>query len=291
MSEFTEQTTTFHSGERTLFGILHIPQVPADTGVVILVGGPQYRVGSHRMFVQIARRFARRRYPVLRFDFAGMGDSEGTFAGFEHLDGDVAEAIGELCRVSPSLKHVVLFGLCDGATAAAYYAPTDPRVSAAVLLNPWVHTESAQAKTYLWHYYPRRILQADFWRGLFRGRVAVAASAADFLAKVWRTVARSKRGLRETTSSFVDRMRDALDGFRGRLLVLASERDFTASEFVDLWTSDDRWRRIRGSAGFVELKDADHTLSSGEAIESACDAVCDWLEKGSLGIGTEPVRG
>ena len=281
MTAFNEHAVTFRSGEQTLFGVLHEPEVSGDTAVVILVGGPQYRVGSHRLFVQIAREVARRGYPVLRFDFAGMGDSDGDFPGFEHLDRDVAAALGELCARYSSLRHVVLLGLCDGATAAAYYAPTDRRVSGAILLNPWVHTETARAKTYLWHYYPRRLLQADFWSALFRGDVAVLASIRDFLGKLWRVLPRRPRSGHTVAGNFIDRMCDSLGVFSGRVLVVASGRDFTASEFTELWNTDRRWQGIRKSADFVELDGADHTLSSRADTQKFCDAVCSWLKAGA----------
>ena len=46
-------------------------------GVLIVTGGPQYRAGSHRQFVLLARFLAARGMAVLRFDYRGMGDSEG----------------------------------------------------------------------------------------------------------------------------------------------------------------------------------------------------------------------
>jgi hypothetical protein len=40
----------------TMLGILHEPVAPsAPVGVLIVVGGPQYRAGSHRQFVLLAR--------------------------------------------------------------------------------------------------------------------------------------------------------------------------------------------------------------------------------------------
>ena len=84
-------------GER-LIGVLHRPQTPsgASRGMVIVVGGPQYRVGSHRQFVLLARALAARGTPVLRFDLAGMGDSDGEFAGFERSAADIRAAIDAL---------------------------------------------------------------------------------------------------------------------------------------------------------------------------------------------------
>jgi hypothetical protein len=140
-----------------------------------------------------------------------------------------------------------------------------------------VHTVVGEAQTFLWHYYPRRVLQADFWRGLLGGRVAIGASLRDFLGKLAR-VARRRRAGASPAVNFVDRLRSALAEFSGRVLVVASAHDFTASEFTDLWTQDPRWSSVREAAEFVTLADADHTLSSQTDLREFCTAVCRWLQ-------------
>ena len=44
------------------------------TAVLVVVGGPQVRAGSHRHFVQLARHLATHGHAVMRFDVRGMGD-------------------------------------------------------------------------------------------------------------------------------------------------------------------------------------------------------------------------
>ena len=78
-----------------MLGIVSLPAPDApqqNTGVVIVVGGAQYRVGSHRQFVQMARLLAAAGYPVLRFDFPGMGDSPGAPVAFEDSAPHIAAA-------------------------------------------------------------------------------------------------------------------------------------------------------------------------------------------------------
>ena len=81
----------------TMLGILHEPVAPsAPVGVLIVVGGPQYRAGSHRQFVLLARALAQAGHPVLRFDYRGMGDSDGTVRTFENVDADLRVAVDAL---------------------------------------------------------------------------------------------------------------------------------------------------------------------------------------------------
>ena len=77
-----EQAFTFDCDGESLLGLLHRPaaDAPADaeqTGVVIIVGGPQYRAGSHRQFVHLARALAGAGHPVLRFDVRGRVRQRG----------------------------------------------------------------------------------------------------------------------------------------------------------------------------------------------------------------------
>ena len=77
-----------------LLGILHLPEeVKSEKAVLIVVGGPQYRIGSHRQFVHLARYLALQGVPVFRFDYRGMGDSGGDLGDFENINQDIASAI------------------------------------------------------------------------------------------------------------------------------------------------------------------------------------------------------
>ncbi len=130
-------------GER-LYGVLDLPARAHKRGVLVVVGGPQYRAGSHRQFTLLARTLADQGIAAMRFDYRGMGDSEGEPRSFESIDADLRAAIDTFFREAPGLEEVVLWGLCDAASAALLYAATDARVAGLVLLNPWVRTESGE---------------------------------------------------------------------------------------------------------------------------------------------------
>src|SRR3546814_10054701 len=117
--------------EAELVGILHRPAAAARRGVLIVGGGPKYRAGSHRQFLLIARRLAEQGYPVLRFDHRGIGDSDGPYLGFEALDADIAAAIDAFVAHCPQVEEVVLWGLCDAASA--------------ILFRPEEHTSELQS--------------------------------------------------------------------------------------------------------------------------------------------------
>src|SRR5690242_8322760 len=129
----SELALTFDCRGQSLVGILSGTGEVAERGVLVVVGGPQYRVGSHRQFTLLARHLAERGLPALRFDYRGMGDSEGDARTFERVGADIRSAMDRFFASVPGLKDVVIWGLCDAASASLFYAHQDARVSGLVL--------------------------------------------------------------------------------------------------------------------------------------------------------------
>ncbi len=282
MNTQSEKPLLFECRGEQLLGIVHPPAgaEPAP-GVLIVVGGPQYRLGSHRQFTQLARDLAARGYPAMRFDCRGMGDSSGEFPGFEHTGPDIRAAIDAFTREVPGLPGVVIFGLCDAAAAALLYCQSDARVRGLVLANPWVRTDSGEAKSFVNHYYGRRLLQGSFWLKLLTGRLNVLASIGDFFRKVARARAPSDVPSGAAAPGFIERMLLGLETFRGRTLVLLSEHDLTAREFGDLCRHSRRWSAAVGKSGVLvhPCPEADHTFSTAAARGAATAKILDWLQR------------
>ena len=135
----------------------------------MIVGGPQYRVGSHRQFVLLARSLASAGYPVMRFDYRSMGDSEGDSISFEDIAPDIEAAVSSFFEHHSECEELVLWGLCDAASAILLVAHQIPQVSGVVLLNPWVRSDAGMARTYLRHYYLRRLFDPELIRKIRRG--------------------------------------------------------------------------------------------------------------------------
>lgn len=261
---YTEQTIVFACAQDMLTGILATPGANASTGVIVIVGGPQYRVGSHRQFVLLSRALAAAGYPVLRFDYRGMGDSEGVQRDFTQVSQDIAAAIGAMQAHLPSVERVVLWGLCDGASAALTYChdTNDARVCGLCLLNPWVRSAASLARAQVKHYYGQRLRQKEFWVKLLSGKVAVSA-----ITSLWRNVRLmgSRAGVKAGAQQlpFQQRMASAWNSFGGSLLLLLSGNDYTAKEFVEYAAMDAAWAGLLVQAQVVrhDLPDADHTFS------------------------------
>jgi exosortase A-associated hydrolase 1 len=256
----------------TCVGVLARPARAAAVGVVIVVGGPQYRVGSHRQFVELARALAAAGFPTLRFDYRGMGDSGGDARTFEAIDDDIAGAIGVLQREA-GVDRIVLWGLCDGASAALMYTAGDPRVAGIVAVNPWVRSDTTLAATRLRHYYVERMLAPDFWRKLVRGRVHWRASARG-LSSSLRAAAASQRAL-----PYQQRMQEGWRALRAPLLVILSERDLTARAFGSWAQSDGERRKLLARATVVAIAAADHTFSDSAPRDAMTRTTIDWTSQ------------
>lgn len=244
-----------------MLGILSIPDLPSAVGVVIVVGGPQYRVGSHRQFLLLSRQLAQAGHSVLRFDYRGMGDSTGDARDFLGVSDDIGAAIEALFAAVPQVRKVVLWGLCDAASASLLYLAdrNDPRVAGLCLLNPWVRSEASLAKTHIKHYYGNRLLQPAFWMKLFSGKLDVLGALGGFLKNLWR--ATPQGGHSADNATFQARMARVLRGFQGRVLLLLSGDDYTAKEFLQHAESDPVWEGALERSELATVAGADHTFS------------------------------
>ena len=261
-----------------MVGILSLPAAPGPRGILIVTGGPQYRVGSHRQFVLLARALAAQGWPVLRFDLRGMGDSEGSARDYRAAGPDIAGALAQFFDAVPALREVALWGLCDGATAAACHAPRDARVYALILLNPWVRSSAGLARATLRHYYLPRLLQGAFWRKLASGGVRMGASLASL-----RQVAAATQGqtqeAQEDDAPAPGLLR-ALTQFQGKVLLILSGDDLGAREWQALLHGDGAWRAVAARAQWTQAQvdGANHTFASaawrGE-VEQLCAR---WLQ-------------
>jgi len=273
-----ERFATFDCEGDTCIGVVvdALDQTDCRTGVVIVVGGPQYRVGSHRQFVVLARALARAGIPAIRFDCRGMGDSDGERRNFERIDAAIESAVAALVRET-RVTDVVLWGLCDGASAALIYASQNPRIAGVVALNPWARSPQIAAVTRVRHYYLRRLFSGELWRKALTGGVGIRRSAGELVASV-----RGALGDRaHAGDDYLRRMHDGWMRFRRPVLFVLSGRDFTAREF-EAWVAQDRARTalLQQTNADVHRSDAaDHTFSDARSRDAVTTRTIEWIRR------------
>lgn len=298
MNRYDENPVVFDCCGTELMGIVAVPKSPVlhNTGVVILVGGPQYRVGSHRQFTLLCRHLAEHGIPSFRFDYHGLGDSDGPPAlGVDGVEDDLRAAIDAFTRAVPTVTRVVLWGLCGAASASALYAPADVRVSGLIMLNPWVRTEEGLAKARLRHYYLGRLGDREFWGRIARGEVAVASALRAFGTSVVKAAGWGRSddnaasthaiegGRAEAASgggSLPERMLTSLVRTKlPTLVVLSGHSDLTANEFRQVAGGSAAWRRWMSSAGVEchEIEGSNHTFSRTDWRDQVAELTTRWV--------------
>jgi pimeloyl-ACP methyl ester carboxylesterase len=191
MSDVEAVTFTNTAGHK-LFGTLHRPSAarPDLPAVVLLSPGVKMRVGPGRLYVPLTQMLNSLGYTVLRFDFFGLGDSEGELQErvlpdvYNHIEvgryvDDTLSALAWL-RKSAGFRRFVLGGLCGGAITALLAAERDQSVEGLLSLGMTVTLASnaATPAKYLTRVqldsrrrgYYRRLLQPQSWLRLLSGK-------------------------------------------------------------------------------------------------------------------------
>ena len=129
----------FGAAGRRLFGVYEGPadDTPAHRGVVLCYPHGRDYVAAFRAFRVLATRLSAAGFRVLRFDYAGTGDSWGeTEDGSLHQwTDDIVSAVDWL-RTSHHVVDLALVGLRLGATLAAFAGIDCQRVDRVVLWEP-----------------------------------------------------------------------------------------------------------------------------------------------------------
>lgn len=130
-----------------LFGMLHQPDHPrrTDAAVLLLSPGVKMRVAPHRLYNKMADRFVALGYTVLRFDFHGLGDSEGEAPETHLADlygatqmgryvGDTIAAMDWMQQTHGTTRFTAA-GLCGGALTGLLAAERDNRITSLLGLS------------------------------------------------------------------------------------------------------------------------------------------------------------
>jgi len=189
-----------------------------------------------------------------------------------------------------------LCGLCDAATASAFFPAGDARIAGLALFNPWVRTRSGQSEAVLKHYYRKRLLEYAFWRRLLSGRINVIEAASG----LWRNAREASlrydvnAGMSMEGSSLPERVAAGLLQYSVPILVVLSGNDLVAAEFR-LAASQSRSLNDalqRRNVRQVQMPEADHTFSRTVWGVRAVGITLDWLrqEFADLLIETETAK-
>lgn len=184
------ERAVFLGADQAVFGIVAAPCRDENRrrAVILLNVGADYHMGASRMYVSLARRWARRGYYVLRLDIAGLGDSP-TRPG--RVDNEVfpPEALADIRATIDfmlsryEIREVNLVGVCSGAYHALRAAVAGLPVKRILMVNianfHWDSSMSLQKALEATEtvrnpgLYGERIFSAWAWRRFLTGRVNI----------------------------------------------------------------------------------------------------------------------
>lgn len=291
-----------------LFGILHRPDksVEKNVGIIFLSPGVKSRVGPHCLYNKMTNSLLEQGYPVLRFDFYGLGDSEGELS--EQLLMDLYDTVqrGRYCDDTQSaidwmqelmgLDRFVLAGLCGGALTGLLAATNDRRVEGLLALAIPVafDAQPADASRYITSgqlndmgaAYLRKLFKPSAWIRLltFQTDYRILLRAV-----TRRLVGRAPRNIAERSSSngqasnlnpyFVKAFFDFV-GRGGKLLLVFGGSDRLAWEFEEKFAQPNAARLEQLTGHEVHtISKANHILSDTDHRREMQDLSHGWLAR------------
>ena len=141
-------------------------------GLLMVTGGSQTRIGSHRMYERLAKTLGQNGFPCFRYDRRGVGDSEGEDPGFRDSGTDIAAAAAAFRANVPVVERMIGFGLCDGASALALHGK-QARLDGIILVNPWLVEAEADSPppAAIRRHYRQRLFSREGWKKISTGAV------------------------------------------------------------------------------------------------------------------------
>ncbi len=298
-----------HQGH-LLYGMLHEPPAPVARGVCVLLLSPgiKGRVAPHRLHLKIAERLAPLGFHVLRFDFYGLGDSQGELAEglladmYNTVQGGryVGDAVAAMdwMRDHCGTKRFVGSGLCGGSITALLAAQQDPRIVSLLGIGLPVTLDGGEAN---WGRFLTQQQIGQARQGFFE-RLVRPSSWIKFLTGrsnyrvIWRVlgqVFRPKRGnvadhpqgdgpavLDDTNPLFAPAFLTLLQDRRPVLLVY-SGGDRLQVQFEEKFEARNRSRIDATSPGYRvhTIPRANHIMSDPAWTAELLDVAAKWLDE------------
>ena len=288
-----------------LRGILHEPDPAKARGVCVLLLSPgiKGRVGPHRLYLKIAARLVPLGFHVLRFDYYGLGDSEGeiieraladmyvTIQGGRYVDDTIAAM--DWAQQTLHIRRFVGSGLCGGSLSALLTAERDPRIECILAIGipavldggpaNWERFLTTGQLANLRSGYLRKLVDPRSWQRLLSGKTNYSV--------LWRSLRKKTTLLepRPATDSpnppsdnanprFCEAFRTMIESRRPMLLIF-SENDRLHFEFQEKFEA--RNVELTAQRGrlyeTVVIPHANHVLSDGASMRAMLDRTEHWL--------------
>ncbi len=257
--EEREAITLINQGQK-IFGVFHRPlhqvKVPA---VLVCPGFAGNKCGKFRLFVILAEELAKLGIAVLRFDYRGSGDSEGSFHDMT-LEGKVSDTLKCLEFLAQDsqidVNRIGLFGRSLGGAIAIVAARRRQQIKSFALWAPVFNGTSWQA---LWAAFKSRQLE-------------ISPDKKDF------TLPPIVPNLQFLDEFFKLHLQDELQYLKDiPLLHIHGEKDLVVK--IDQAEAYQQAREGIDRTRFIRLPNTDHDFSDFSEQKIALMETCEWYEQ------------
>lgn len=198
---------------------------------------------------RISRALVRRGYAVMRFDFTGLGNSDGDF-GNTNFSSNVSDLVAAADHLrSQDMAPAILIGHSLGGTAVLKAAHTIPEVKGVVTIGSPADAQHVSAQ-----------FKCDIDTIEKEGEATVDLAGRKFLIK--------KQFLDDINSTSIDH----IGKLKAALLVMHSPIDTT----VNISQAERIYKAAHHPKSFVSLDDANHLLTRAPDAEYVADIISAW---------------
>jgi len=295
-----------------LHGMLHEPDARIARGVCVLLLSPgiKGRVGPHRLYLNMSDRLVGMGFHVLRFDFTGLGDSEGSID--EGLLADVYNSIQSGRYVGDSVAAMdwmtrecgvdrfVGSGLCGGSITALLAGAGDHRMRSMLALSiptvldggeaNWGRFATDRQLAGIRRGYISRLVKPDAWRRLLTGKTNYRTLGRSLRAALPGTPKESPAAVAsvesaaapadDTNPEFAPAFLRFLRSKRPMLLVF-SGGDRLQWDFEEKFVARNR-SQLQRLASYYEVRtiaNANHILSDPAWVRELLELAAGWLDR------------
>ena len=213
-----KESIYWYGKDKTGFTILTEPssKINEDLPVIIIANsGSTHRVGPSRLYVLLAREFARMGLRTLRIDVPGLGDSYVSDTNEENIEYilNSNEVLGDVMQSferTYGKQKFVLMGLCSGAyfSFLAAVKLKSCNIIESLLINPltfyWeegMTVDNSPTQSYShWSWYKQALRDPKSWKKLFSGRADIRFLFKTVLKRIRIKIASKARKIHKPVS-------------------------------------------------------------------------------------------
>lgn len=265
-----------HTINKQLVGIYTNAQVetPAKRPTILFLNsGLLPHIGPYRLYVKLARIFAKQGYNCFRFDLSGIGDSEkhkdSRLYKVQHKQ-DIKDVIDFLQEEHQDHQFIAL-GICTGADNAHRTMASDDRVVGAVSIDGYTYP----TKRYYINLYAPKLLSFSSWKTmtklafekLFSKQNKEPEEVFEGIDMSWNKP--PKERVRREYQEFIDKGKDLLAIFTASWPY--NYKNQLADVFSDIKFGD--------NLQTAYLENAEHIFPLAEDRHALTDVISQWLQE------------